>query len=542
MQLNQLERKTKIILKKFLEKEEYQKVISELKFFLIKNEELGDYSTNLLFLIDKIAPSKKDLILNEIKKKFKVFFDPIEIKNNYLNFYLSKNIILKDIRKIIKNKEKFFRVDYGRKRKVIVEYVSANPTGPLHMGNIRAAILGDILVEFLKLANFKVFKEYYVNDRGNQIEVLGKSILAALEKIPWEENFYKGDYVKIIADLIKNKIEKIDDPQKIGKLAADLILEKIIKPSLKELETTFDFYFFESDLYKNKNLVDKVLNIYKKKGLIEKQEKAIVLKLTKIGEIKDEYLIKSNGEPTYFFSDILYHYNKFFIRKFKIAINFLGADHLDHARRLKAALKILTIKDFQLKFIIYQHVLLKKEEEFLKMSKRRGTFISLNDLLELINPGVIRFMFANITPESTLGFDLELAQKQSEENPYWYCQYAYARLNSILEKVKELNLKIPSKIDPQIIAQKFIEDEIVINIFRDLHKFKDLILIISQELKPNLFYEFLLNFAKKIHQLYETKRIIKEETDKRDIYLIKNLRDLLGFFFSIMKIKPMERI
>lgn len=543
MQLIDLERKIKIILRKNLKKTSWKNIENKLQFFIVKNLDRGDYSTNLLFLLDKFAPNEKEIILEKINKKLKNHFKKIEIVNNYLNFHLSDYVLFKVLRNIFKKGEKHFYSYIGRKRKIIVEYVSANPTGPLHIGNIRGAVLGDTLANFLKILGFRVTKEYYVNDRGTQVEILVKSILANLGKIPEEENFYKGDYIKEIAGDLKEKIENINDLKKIEEMACNYVLENYIKPSLKKLGTSFDNYFSEKSLYQDKNKLEKIIELYKKMFLIEEKDGALILKLTKIGEIKDEFLIRANGEPTYFFSDILYHYNKFFERKFKIGVNILGADHHDHIRRLKKALEVLKIKESQIKIITYQHVHLKKEEKILKMSKRKGVFVTIDDLLSVINPGVVRIMFLSMTPETTLNFDMEIAQKVSEENPFWYLQYAYARLNNILKKAEERGYKIPEKFDPQKLAKFYIKEEEIKNLIRILHQFKDLSIIIYRELKPNLYYDYLLNVAKEIHHFYEKRRIIQEEKiDRRDLFLVKTLRDVLGFFLKIVNIEPMEKI
>lgn len=541
MQLADLSRKIKLILKKELSSTDFLELEKNLKFFLTKDEVYGDYSTNLLFLLKKIRPEKEKKILEIIKNKFKNYFDKIEIEGGYLNFYLGEKILLKDLRDLIKKQRRFF-FSIFKKQKVILDYVSANPTGPLHLGNIRAAILGDTLANFLKLLGFKVTKEYYVNDRGNQIETLAKSAKAYLNLLPFEDEYYRGEYLETIVQRYKDYIKKEEDLEKLGKFLGEIILESEIKKSLKRLGTRFDNYFFETALYQDEKFIQKILKIFEKKNLLENRNGALVLKLTKVGEGKDEFLIRENGKPTYFFSDILYHYQKFFIRKYKFLIDIFGADHHDHIRRLKKALEVLGIKEKNLKFITYQHVLIKKGEEILKMSKRKGVYITIDELLDILPVGLVRFLFLALTPESTLEFDLELALKKSEENPYWYSQYAFARLNSILERLKEKGYKINLKLDPQMVAYYLIRDEIIKNLVRSFHKFKDLNLIIVKELKPNLFYDFFLNFIKKVHYFYENKKIIKENIDRREIIFVKTLRDILGFWFELMGIEPMKKI
>jgi arginyl-tRNA synthetase len=532
MNLCLLEQKLKNLIRKEIEKEKAKKILEKLKFFLIQDEKLGDYSTNLIFLLKEFTPEKEKLIIEKIKKEFNQF-SKIDIVNNYLNFYLSDYALLKTFRAIYRNKEKFFRKNYGRNQKLNIDYVSANPTGPLTLGNARGAVLGDALSNILKLAGFKVTREYYVNDRGTQIEILTKTILAHLEKIPWEENFYQGEYLKEIASRIRTKLDTGQAPEKIGKKVADYILNNFIKPSLKKFGTFHDWYFFETELYKN-NLDKKVLKILKEKKLIEERDGALFLLLTKLGEDKDEVLIKKTGEPTYFFSDILHYYYKFFIKKNKIEILIVASDHLDHTRRLKTTLKIFGIKNHQFIPIVYQFVHLKKGKEYLRMSKRRGVFITLEDLIQEIDPGIVRFFFLQKSPEAIIEFDLDLAKKESEENPYWYVQYAYARLNSILEKAG----KRPN-IDPQKVFIAIKDTEAAKIILRKIHQFQDLIYLIYKEKRVNLLAEYLISLAKKIHSFYEKEKVLP---DRRKIVFVYFLREFLGFALLCLQIKPIKKI
>jgi arginyl-tRNA synthetase len=554
MNLYLLEQKLKNLIGKEIEKEKAIKILEKLKVFLIQDEKLGDYSTNLVFLLKEFAPEKENLLLEKIKKEFNQF-SKIEIVNNYLNFYLSDYEILKTFRAIYKNKKKFFKLNYGRNQKLNIDYVSANPTGPLTLGNARGAVLGDVLSNILKLAGFKITKEYYVNNRGTQIEILGKTILAHLGKIPWEENFYQGEYLKEIIkkrelmrtlnELIRTKQKnfllseqsvlspKKSEYEKIGKKVADYILNNFIKSPLKKFGTFHDWYFFETELYKN-NLDKKVLKILKKKKLIEEKDGALFLLLTKLGEDKDEVLIKKTGEPTYFFSDILHYYYKFFIRKNKIEILIVASDHLDHTRRLKTALKIFGIKNYQFLPIVYQFVHLKKGEEYLKMSKRKGVFITLEALIQEINPGIVRFFFLQKSPEVIIEFDLDLAKKESAENPYWYIQYAHARLNSILEKIR----KNPN-IDPQKVFLAIKDTGTAKIILRKIHQFQDLIYLIYKEKRVNILIEYSISLAKKIHNFYEKERILP---DRRKIAFVYFLKEFLGFVLLCLQIKPIKKI
>lgn len=541
MNLKTLERK----LKNLLRKEKVDKeIIDKIKVFLIKEKGLGDYSTNLIFLIKQKESGRLEEIVSKIKKEFKRYFEKIEILNDYLNFSLSDYVLMRKLRNSYKNFKrkgfKGFENDVEKKfakYKVNIDYVSANPTGPLTLANVRGGVYGDVLANILKILGYRVTKEYYVNDRGTQIELLGKTILAHLGKIPFGENFYKLEILKNVALDIKDKI-KTEDPQKIGKIAGDYILEKYIKPSLKKFGTFHDNFFFESELYKG-DLKNKVLKILKNKNLIEEREGVLFLLLSKLGEEKDEVLIRKNGEPTYFFSDIIYHYQKYFERKFKIVILIVGADHQNQIRRLKKTFSIFKIKEFQFKPILLQFVHIKKGEEYLKMSKRKGTVITLDDILEELNPGILRIFFLQKSPDITIELDLDLAKKKSEENPYWYIQYAYARLNSILQKAKEMNLKIPKNMDEQKFALEILKIDSAKDIFKEIYKFNDLLWIIEKDLNVNLIYDYAISISKKIHIFYEKEKVLP---DLRKLAFVMYLKGFMEFLFFVLGIKPLKKI
>lgn len=531
----ELEKKIKNLIRQEIKTEKAKEIITKLKFFVNYQENYGDISTNLIFLIEKLAPEKKEEVLRKIENKFKNYFSQIKVINNYLNFYFSDYLILKSFRSMTKNLKHFFRLKSGRKRKVIIDYVSANPTGPLTLGNARGAVIGDVLANTLKMSDFRVTKEYYVNDRGLQIELLGKTILAHLNYLKWEENFYQGDYLKEVAQKIKKYIQpEKQNPKLIGKIAANFILKNYIKPSLKKFGTHHDFFLFESDLYKNK-INDKVLSLLKRKNLIQNTDGALFLTLTKLGETKDEVIIKRDGEPTYFYSDLLHYYYKFFIKKSNIEILIVASDHFDHIRRLKKALTIFGIKDYQFQPIVYQFVHLKKENEIFKMSKRKGIFVTLDELITKINPGTVRFFFLQKSPEMTIELDLDLAQKESEDNPYWYIQYAYARLNSIINKGRYLR---PTK-DPQKVWNKLNQNPSIKQLITTILKFQDLLILINKEKKPNFLPEYTFQLAQKIHSFYEKEKILPDSDKLAFVIFLKNFLD---FLFKLMEIKPLKKI
>lgn len=540
MNLLTLDRKLKTLLKRILGKKSNE-IIRDFKVTFTPDPSFGDYSTNLLFLLNKHAPEEKERILSQVKKWEGRYFKRIEIlPNNFVNFYLSDYFLIKNFRKLAKNIPKYFRSNRGRKRKINLEFVSANPTGPLTLGNGRSLIFGNALAEILKLNGFRVTKEYYVNDRGRQIRILGDSIKAALFPSFQSEEIYQGDYLTEIAQRLKDKISYSDSSEKVGKLTADFILEDYIKPIIRNFGVKYDLFVFESELYKT-NLPKKILTFYRKRDLLSEKEGALWLLLSKVGEKKDEVLIRSNGEASYFFSDIIYHYQKLKVRKFDYAITIVGADHLDHTRRLKKALSILGIKENQVKTIVYQLVNLKKGDALMRMSKRKGIFVTSDELVKEIGLGPTVIYFLRTAPETPLVIDLEIAKKESSENPYWYLEYAYVRFNQILEKAKSLGYR-ERKIDYQKLANELITKEPYQQLVREVIILRDVLELISINLSANLLGEKLMKLAKLMHHFYETEKILIQPLSDRKLKFTKIIRDTLGFFLEILHLPKLERM
>jgi len=484
----------------------------------------GDLASNALFIWAKENKSNPSTWWEENKEKvnssFKNYFEKIEFKNGYLNFSLNKKILFKIFKALVKNKKNVFRLNFGRNQKIILEFVSANPTGPLHLGNGRNAILGETLSRILKECGFSVFKEYYNNNRGKQIEILGLSALNSCGFKVNEENLYTGKYLKNLVEKNRGLCFKFkNQPEYLGYILSKKILEFYIKPTLKTLNIKFDNFFSERSLYND--LDKKVLEKIKK--FTYEKDGAIWLKLN----TKDEVLIKKTKEPTYFFSDILYHYNKFRIRKFKYSINILGADHLDHARRVREALKYFGIKESKLKFIIYQLVYVKKGENTLKMSKRRGDIILLDDLIKEIGPDPIKFYFALHPPETHLLFDIDLAKKKNEENLYWYVVYSGARLWSIIQKAKKEKIirDLNFKLDPKKAWEILKEKEEIIEILKRIYFVKDILVDISKTFQIQILINYLIDLCKMINSFYEKERIIENN--------LKNTISKLEFIYAV---------
>lgn len=542
---NKIENRLRQLARNIL-KEKRSEIKSGIRVFLPEKIEYGDLSSNFLFFLAKFINKNPQEIFEEYKDKIikaLPFIEDIKVLNGYLNFYLNKKILFEFYKAVALRKFEIFKNNIGRRQKFIIEYVSANPTGPLHLGNARGAILGDTLANLLKLCGFRVTKEYYVNDRGKQVDILLDSILYYLNKREYKEEYYKGEYIKEIAEKFKGKISSLNETQ-LKKFIVNYILENYIKKPLYSFGTRFDNFYFESDLYK-KDLDKKILKVLEKKNLIEEKEGALWLSLTKLNEPKDEVLIKKDGEPTYFFSDILYNYEKLFIRRFKYSLIIVAADHQDHVRRLSSVFeKIFNVKERNFKFLVYQMVHLMKENEILRMSKRKGTYVTLEDVINLVNKDALRFYFAKYAPGNTIEIDLDILQKENEENPVWYTLYTYARFLGILRKAKEQKFVLKKESVKTNLTKSFnyIKDkEEYLKILRMMTQLAQLIQESAIFLRPNLIFQYFINFCKELNSFYEKERILeKDEYTKLRLIFVLSILNFLDFLFSIFNIKPQE--
>lgn len=487
-------------------------------------KKFGDYSSNIALLIGKkikINPLKiGEIIKKEIEKIAKKdLFSKIEVVGGFINFFLSDKFLRKKIKEILKKEEKFGEIKIGKRKKVQVEFISANPTGPLTLGNGRGAFFGDCLSNVLKKAGFKVEKEYYINDVGEQIRKLGNSIVGISQD-------YKGDYIKELRKIIKEK-----DPYKAGEKAAKIILKDMIKPVIKKIGIKFDRWFSEKSLYKSGE-VDKVLKFLKKKGFLYEKEGALWFTSKRFGDDKDRVVVRKNGEKTYFASDIAYLENKF-KRGFDFLIYIWGADHAGYIKRMKGVAKALGYDPEKVKIIIMQLVKLFKGGKEIRMSKRKGIYVTLEELINEVGLDIARFFFLTIGPEKHLNFDLSLAKEKSEKNPVYYIQYAYARICSLLRKgkIKNNSLKVKENEIKLLIHPREI------NLVRELIKFPEIIRDTAKDLKVQRIPQYAKNIATLFHQFYQDCQVLTEDISLRKARLIlvlctkiilKNILDLMG--------------
>jgi len=399
--------------------------IKELNFEVEKpkKEIYGDYSTNIaLVLKNKLNLSPLEIaekIASKLRDNTSIFSKIDVAPPGFINFWISTDYYIENLKKILELKEGYGKLDLGKGKRVLIEFVSANPTGPLHIGHGRGAAYGDSLARVLEFTGYKVFREYYINDKGTQMNVLGESVYLRAkelsgEKIQFPEDHYKGKYIydiakealKLYPDLLS--LEKDRAIEICRSLAIKLILEDI-KKDLENFRVFYDNWYSENNLYKS-GKVEKVLQVLREKGLVYEKEGALWFKSTIFGDEKDRVIVRSNGETTYFAGDIGYHYEKFMERDFDVAINIWGADHHGYIGRLKAALQAFKIDPEKLKVILIQMVNLIEGGEKKSMSTREGEFLELKELVNKVGVDATRFIFLSRSPDSPLDFDVDLAK------------------------------------------------------------------------------------------------------------------------------------
>lgn len=399
-----------------------------------EDPKLGHYSTNVAFTLSKIEKKPPMEIAEHIASAIKsdVVSEAKAAAPGFINFFLAPKAFYEELNAIAKAKKKYGASKMKKGEKIQVEFVSANPTGPLTLANGRGGFLGDVLANVLENAGAAVEREYYVNDTGNQIFTLGKSLLASLGFVPDDETLYKGEYVSEWAAKHKKDVEKMrNDPAKLGEKAAGDFLKLIKRALEKEAHIKFDRYTSEKKHIHAKGYVKKALALFKKKGVTYEKEGATWLKTTAEGDDKDRVLVTGGGFPTYFLADAG-HYLETKERGFKAKINILGPDHYGYVARIQAAAKFVGLAKSEV--LITQAVRLIRGGEEVKMSKRKGNFVTFEEVVEEVGADAARFFFLSVSPTSHMDFNLDLAKERSNKNPVYYAQYAYVRAKAVAAK------------------------------------------------------------------------------------------------------------
>jgi arginyl-tRNA synthetase len=486
----------------------------------------GDYSSSLAMSLTaqaKMNPRElAELIKDKVLEKESKMFEKIEVAGaGFINFFISKSYLVKEIKDILKEKSKFGDLNIGEKKRINIEFISANPTGPLTVGNSRGGVIGDVLSNVFSKAGWNVTREYYFNDAGGQIDILGHSIL----KDDLAE--YKGDYI----DELGKKLGK-GDARKVGEKAAKILIGKI-KKTTRRMGIKFDVWTAEGKDLREKGKVEEVIRWIKEKGLSYKEEGALWFKSTQFGDDKDRVLIKNNGEPTYFALDCAYHKNKFVDRKFDRVINVWGADHYGDMARVKGFIRELGYED-KFDILMNQFVRIIKDGVEVRMSKRTGTFVSIDELLDEVGLDVTRFFFLTKSSDTHLNFDLNLAKQQSEKNPVFYVQYAYARINSILRKAKAVRAE----------AKDLFEKEAELNLIKQLMRLPEIVEDTMKDYQTQRIPQYAMDLAASFHRFYHECRVISEdkEATKSRIALVSATKIILKNTLDLMGVSSPEKM
>ena len=511
-----------------------------------KLKDHGDFSSNIALRLAKVLKNSPINIANSLKGELENndFIEKVEVVvPGFLNFFVKKDSLSEIINKIIDQGKDYGRNNFGKNEKVMVEYVSANPTGDLHLGHARGAAYGDSLTRVLKFSGYDCLREYYVNDAGNQIEVLGESLYQRyLEALGYEFDIdkigYQGKDVKNIASKIAKDIKEKyvhddSDDRKLyfKKVGRELELSKI-KKDLDLYRVSFDHYQSELDLYKD-GKVKNTLEALKNSGFTYDLDGALWLRTTDFGDDKDRVLIKSDGSYTYLLPDIAYHKDKF-DRGYDHLINLFGADHHGYIIRLKAGLKILGYNSDNLDIQIVQMVRLMENGIELKMSKRTGNAITIRELCEDVGVDVARYFFISKPIVSHLDFDLDLARKHSSENPVYYIQYAYARCASILRRVKEVK---------KLETYSLLTNDKEVSILKELASFEQILVDICKYKEVNILCNYAYRLASLFHSYYNECKVIDEtnsDLTTERLALVKAIKITLENALNLLGIEVKE--
>ena len=517
-----------------------------------KQREFGDLSSNVAMLWAKSAKKAPRLLAEAILKNIE---DPDGILARkeiagpgFLNFAFAPKFYFQLLRDIDAGKNS--QLDIGHGEKVQVEFASVNPTGPLHVGHGRVAVIGDVLARLHEATGFIVEREYYVNDAGNQMENLGLSLYARYlqafgERVEFPEGGYPGEYVNEIAAEVKARDgdrylrgDKDLSVRFFRQYGGDALLN-IIRAQLDQFGIRFDCYFSEKAM-RERGEVAQSMERLRELGLLYSQDGAQWYRSTQFGDDKDRTVIKSDGELTYFAADIAYHRNKF-ERKFAKLINVWGADHHGYVPRLKAAMQGLGYDAERLQVVLVQMVQLTRGGEPVRMGKRTGEFVSLEEVLDEVGRDAARFFFLMRKSDSHLDFDLELAKKQSSDNPVFYVQYAHARVASIFEQAAKQGIALGAHHSVQVERLELAEE---LELVRQMSQFNEVLEESVRELEPHRMAFYLLEFAGEFHRYYNRHRVVSEDTElsRARLLLLENVQKTIRRGLEILGVAAPDKM
>jgi len=526
-----------------------------------KHQTHGDYSTNFAMVsasIQKMSPRKiAQSLVKEIeadkKGENRSLVEKVEIAGpGFINFFLSNKAWHPVVDHILDQDKLYGSSNIGNSEKVQVEFVSANPTGPLHVGHGRGAAVGDSVGNILSFAGFDVQKEYYINDSGRQIKTLGTSVWLRLlqkrgEQIDFPEDCYKGDYIKELADKILekygNEFIKQDEKDAIAvcaRFAAKRILQGI-KDDLSNFGITFDKWFSEQSLYDSKR-VEKAIDKFKSKDLIYKEDGALWFRTMDFGDEKNRVVVRNNGLTTYFASDIAYHMEKY-ERGFERVIDVWGADHHGYIKRIDACVAASGKKSEQFEVILVQLVNLLRGGKPFQMSTRAGQFVTLKDIVDEVGKDAARFLFLSRSYDSGLDFDLELAKQKNSENPVYYVQYVHARITGILLKAKQENIirDIDFNRGEHL---NLLNEPAEIKLIKILNAFRENVEKSAVTLHPHIIFTYLMNLASAFHGYYNKHKVIGDDMEivKARLSLVLAVKKVIRNGLTLLGVAAPERM
>lgn len=534
------------IIKSSLKELDWQLPDKELYLDLPQDARFGDLASNAALKLTKVVKKSPREIAQIIVRAFnkhlqncplKDYIKEIKIEGaGFINFYLNDSYFHQALKSLVLEGKDYLKADFGKGKKVLIEFVSANPTGPLSVAHARQAAVGDALANILSFMGFEVKKEYYLNDEGNQINILGRSVDLRLkellgESMEFPEDHYQGDYIYDIAREIMEKKLQVKD---YGEFAGEHILN-IIKEELNDFGVRFDNWYSQKALGKS-GKVEKALDDLKKKGFIYEQDGAVWFKSTELGDDKDRVVIKSDKTYTYLTPDIAYHQEKY-NRGFDWLINLWGPDHHGYISRLKASVEAFGHEAQSLSIIIVQLATIFREGKPVQMSTRKGQYITLREVLEETGPDAARFFFLMRRTSSHLDFDLDTAKKQTKENPVYYVQYAHARISSILNSYE-------NKIDAGLADLSVLKEKEEIELMKKICQFSYILSICLCTQDPYMMTIYLQELSEDFHKFYDLHRVLgqDEKITTARIVLLKAARTIIAAGLDLMGISKPEKM
>lgn len=529
---------------------------TEMPKFIIEkpaDKKNGDFSSNIAMAGARAYHQAPRMIAEAIVKNFSLdggYIDRCEIAGpGFINFYLSDKYYGDVLKDIVSSGDNYGRSDYGEGKKMLVEFVSANPTGPMHIGNARGGAIGDCLASVLDAAGYDVQREFYINDAGNQIEKFATSLEVRYlqecgKDVELPEDAYHGEDITVHArnffSEVGDKYAECDSQERRDALVAYALPKNIagLEADLGKYRIKYDKWFRESTLH-NDGSVQKIIEALKEKGVTYEQDGALWFKASEFGNDKDIVLIRANGIPTYIVPDIAYHYNKLVTRGYNKAIDVLGADHHGYIPRMKAALTALGLDADRLDIVIMQMVRLVRNGETIKLSKRSGKAITLNTLLEEVPIDAARFFFNLREPNSHFDFDLELAAKQSSENPVYYVQYAHARICSIIKKAADEGIEVTTPSEEALNRLNSSEERDLIS---HLASLTDEIIGAAKSYDPARITHYVIELATLFHKFYNAHRVVSDDRELTEarLFLCTAVKNTIKNILVMLKVDVPE--